>query len=189
MAYEFDFVATTGPNGIFINPATVSGLPTAQGNKSITCWFQYPALPSREQAIVCIEHGARTTFFGWKTGTNLGVYRNDDTALVEIAWPTATAWHFGAYTYDGTTHRLSIDGGTPATGTTTPDSGTQDYASSTERQTNLFEGLLEDVRVYDRQLQQAEVDLIYAARGRDAVVDGMVVRTALIGRSAGSRAW
>ena len=189
MAYEFDYGGAAGPNGIFMNPAAVVGLPTAQGNKSITFWFQYAALPTREQAFVCIEHGARTTFIGWKTGTNIGVYRNDDTALVEIAWPTAAAWHFLAYTYDGTTHRLSLDGGTPATGTTATNTGTQDYTSSSERQTNVFDGLLEDVRVYDRQLEQAEVDNIYAARGRDGVVDGMIVRTALIGRSADSRAW
>lgn len=42
--------------------------------------------------------------------------------------------------------------------------------------TSVFDGILEDIRVYNRNLSAAEMKTIFACRGHDGIVDGLVSR-------------
>ena len=184
MAYQF-----RNDDGMYITPSLLSGLPNAQANKSISFWFLYTSIPGTDSGMVVLDHGSGTrTFCGIRSG-NIGVYRGDETALVEVTAPVANAWHHFLYTYDGTTHRLSIDGATPTTDTTSTDTGTEDYISSSSQQDEQYSGYIDDIRIFDRKLDQSEANLIYAARGRDGVVYGQLVRMALLDGSDFVTAW
>lgn len=47
-------------------------------------------------------------------------------------------------------------------------------------------GLLDDVRIYNRRLSAIEIQTIYATRGTDGIVDGLVLRTQLEEGTSGS---
>ena len=70
------------------------------------------------------------------------------------------AWHHITYTFDGTTHRLYVDGtaGTSST-TTAPQTATptQTYLGSYDGINEFLYGSLDDVRVYNRLLSAADV--------------------------------
>jgi hypothetical protein len=49
----------------------------------------------------------------------------------------------------------------------------------------LFSGSLDDMRVYNRALYVSEIETIYAARGRDSIVFGLVGRWVMLDREPG----
>jgi hypothetical protein len=92
----------------------------------------------------------------------LSVWRWGGGVLVSTPAPAAGAWHHLAYTWDGTTHRLYVNGAQAATATTAPQA-----AAVTAAYMGLYDpavmgperyrGALDDVRIYDRPLTPAEV--------------------------------
>ena len=90
--------------------------------------------------------------------------------------PAVGEWYHVAGTHDGTTMRLYVDGveigsravsGTVATGT-----GVQ-INSGNER----FDGLLDDVRVYDRALSPCEIALLAAGDAADGTPQALIQRS------------
>ncbi len=51
-----------------------------------------------------------------------------------------------------------------------------------------FDGIMDDVRVYNRNLSAAELQTIYAARGRDRILDGLVGRWLMREKAPGATA-
>lgn len=98
------------------------------------------------------------------------------------------AWHHVAATYDpgspGTAPVMYIDGVSQTITTVTAASGTR----TSDAAANLFmgnwasgvgrelDGLLEDARIYNRALSANEILTIFSARGRDSIVDSLVLR-------------
>lgn len=79
--------------------------------------------------------------------------------------------------------RIYLDGlldNTPSSDTHTSDLGTDTrplYIGGRDVTTgDLFDGSIEDVRIYDRELSAAEIQTIFAARGTDGIVAGLVGR-------------
>lgn len=96
---------------------------------------------------------------------------------------TLGAWHHVAGTYDANTKamRILIDGvlyqagtATNATGTTIAATNAKDAAIGGEATASapFWDGRIEDARIYDRMLSDAEVGTIYNARGTDGIVAG-----------------
>lgn len=91
-------------------------------------------------------------------------------------------FRFLAMTYDGTTKRVYIEGveagsaaqtGNVVTNAEAVAMGALNTGATIERQ---IEGLLEDVRLYDRGLSQAEIETMFALRGIDGIVHGLLHR-------------
>lgn len=99
--------------------------------------------------------------------------------------------YFYCMTYDGSDVRLYLDGELVdtdsrtgnITNTDSPDTviGTDSYQITTRQ----FDGIIEDVRIYNRALSPAEVATIYSARGRDSINYGLLHRWLLNEQSSG----
>lgn len=86
-----------------------------------------------------------------------------------------TAWHFYAYVRSGTTHRLYVDNVLAASGTFTalPASTTglpltigaqrHDPFSTGFDYSNFFEGMIDEVEIFNRALSLEELEMIYSA--------------------------
>lgn len=102
--------------------------------------------------------------------------------------------YFICMTYDGTNMRLYLDGevvdtdgltgnitnlGTPATTIGT------DTSQTTDR---CFDGIIEDVRIYNRALSNDEIRTMYRARGIDNIYHGLLHRWLLAEQTSGTEA-
>lgn len=92
----------------------------------------------------------------YETNQNVGYTANNS----NITIPDQN-WHLVTYTYDGTTFKGYLDGKsviTPVTVTFSLTTSTGDFFLSTfNGSSNFFNGLLDDVRVYNTALTDAEV--------------------------------
>jgi len=130
---------------------------------------------------------------------------NDASLTFEMAFPgqdgrwrtptdslSLSTWHHVAITYDRSSDAndpvMYIDGvsqtvteeRTP-TGTASSDAGSAALIGNNAPSTQFdFDGILEDVRIYDRALSAPEIATICAARGADNIVDGLVLRHMLM---------
>src|SRR5262249_7177951 len=71
------------------------------------------------------------------------------------------AWHHVAYTWDGTTNRLYIDGTAATSTATSHDAGAVTYAflgaTGGALPADFYSGALDEVRIYDRALAVSEI--------------------------------
>lgn len=91
------------------------------------------------------------------------------------------AWSFIVGTYDGANLRLYIDSVQDAVLAKTGAIDTSTIAfhlgdRTGEATDRRWQGRMDDVRIYDRALSVAEIETIFAAKGVDGIVDGMVAR-------------
>ena len=95
---------------------------------------------------------------GFRSG-RVGVWKYGGTYLVSAVLPSSGAWCHYAYTFDGTTHRLYIDGTLRGSATTAPQTATPTkleigrWTGGNE----WLRGKLDDIRLYARALSPSEV--------------------------------
>ena len=168
--------------------STVVNAPTAGGAISITTWMTatwstsatVKSLvgiygPSAAAPITAIQIGSRITdnaVYVWTYGG--GVLINTTSGVVNDG-----QLHFIAYTTDGTTHRLYVDGVLQATSTTGQIAGQFNTfyingfppGGTLETSTHV----VESVRMYDRELAPAEITAMYVSRGaRHNITFGLI---------------
>lgn len=68
---------------------------------------------------------------------------------------------------------------TAPVGTNTSDAANDLWMGDRVGTDRAFDGRMEDVRIYNRALSAAEIETIYASRGRDAIVTGLIFRAPL----------
>jgi RHS repeat-associated protein len=139
--------------------AGVTGLPAVNGSQTIAYWQYVTATPSGNQNAVAVEaSGGNAVQLGYRGG-QVVVWKSGGAALVQTSSPPSSgAWHHVAYTYDGTTHTLYIDGVSVNTSTTAAQTGTP-TSLNFGRYTGgeYFAGQLDEIRIYSRTLTAAEV--------------------------------
>lgn len=136
------------------------GLPTNNANQTISWWMNYPSVPGGTQAVVCLTNpGAGSAIqTGFRNG-QITAWNWGGNTLASGPAPSAGAWHHFAYTFDGTTHSLYVDGALVNSST----AGAQTAAPSrldfgfTPGWGENFAGLLDEVRIYSRTLTAAEI--------------------------------
>jgi hypothetical protein len=144
-----------------------AGLPANNGMQSIALWISYAAAPSGTQNFVALtdgkDNGSRLQI-GLRNG-NVSAWKHDAMDLVSFRLP-GTGWHHVAYTYDGRTHRLYVDGVQRDTATTAPDNGAVASArlGTYHQDKEYFRGTMDEVRIYDRVLGQPEVTALFQGR-------------------------
>lgn len=159
--------------------STVSGAPDTGEPITITTWMtgtwstgatsakSFVGIygPSAAAPTTAIQIGSRTTnnaVYVWTWGG--GVLINTGAGVV-----TDGALHFIAYTFDGTSHRIYVDGALQATTTTAQIAGQfntfyiNGYPTGGTNETSTH--VVDSVRMYHRALPAGEILTMYASRG------------------------
>jgi Concanavalin A-like lectin/glucanases superfamily/PA14 domain len=166
-------LAFDNPAALSLNGASAYGsmgatsLPANNAVQSLTAWAKFGS-STASQSIVALTRTASSS--GNQLGLgggNVRAFQYGGTDMVTKTAPTDGLWHHLAYTYDGTTERLYIDGGTPATATgiahqtATPDAS---WIGTSNGGADFFNGQVDDVRVYNVALSAAQVAALAAGR-------------------------
>jgi hypothetical protein len=119
----------------------------------------------------------------------LDVWEFGGTSLAYTTIPSAGSWHHVAYTYDGTTSKVYLDGGLGTTTGNATQSATPLYVylGSYNGVNEFLNGALDDARVYNRALSAAEItrlatgqDLSYGTGGTHTFSDAFVASDDLL---------
>ena len=140
-----------------------TNLPANNQPQSVTFWFAFTAgsMAGERRVVVSLGDG-QAAGSRLKVGLRddrIAAWTGNDDDLVTTAL-VPPGWHHLAYTFDGNTHRLFVDGAGPAASSTTQ-APTGAVASARLGadfdNTEYFAGQLDDVRIYGRPLSAAEV--------------------------------
>jgi hypothetical protein len=139
---------------------SIRTLPGAEAPKTIALWFRNSETTSRLRNLVALFNETdRTGIHLGLDGDGLAVWRwGEFESILSSAGAPDQSWHHAAYSWDGSTHQLYLDG-------TLVDSSTAAVLPGPIRTARLgiwklpeiFGGDLDEVRIYDRALSDAEV--------------------------------
>ncbi len=163
---DSDFAIRLDGNDDYLSMVAGNSLPRIQDAKSISYWFSAAANPppnpgsNQRTCVALVNPGTssgvqvgtdRNRLAVWSWGQNQGFVLSDSV-------PAAGAHHL-AYTFDGRTHRLYIDGTLADTSTSSPQQGraTNLYVGTYDPPAELCAGQIDDLRIYTRPLTPAEV--------------------------------
>ncbi len=151
-----DADALTFSGASYASDTTPTAMPAATAAQTISLWAQFASSTST-QAMLALTGSTSAIVVGLGSGL-VRVWKSSGTDLVHATAPTDGAWHHVAYTTTGSSDTLYLDGVSVATGTTSHDSGavTAVYMGS-KAGANLYNGSLDDVRVYTRALTAREI--------------------------------
>jgi hypothetical protein len=138
----------------------VTGMAAANAAQSVSYWMNYATTPSGNQNCVALSNasGNSAVQCGFRGG-KVTAWKSGGGVLAEASAPAAGLWHHVAYTFDGTTHRLYLNGTQVNTSTTAPQTDTPTalnlgrWVGGSE----YYAGKLDEVKVYSRTLTAAEV--------------------------------
>ena len=126
--------------------------PDGRHEQTLSAWFSVDSLADRAALLTLrkdfdsgIELGLRQGLLGaWR------VYGDRQLAIAKAAITTGT-WHHAAYTFDGTSNRLYVDGALVGSSGDLPDKRTPTSAwlGTLDGTRDLFEGRLDGVRVFE----------------------------------------
>jgi hypothetical protein len=136
------------------------GLPAAEAPKTISLWLSYVIPPTGAAQVLSLGgSGGCGIQLGIREG-RLGV-SSGATSLVGVTAPRSR-WHHVVYTYDGTNHRIILDGLiSPSSSAAAPRCAiTEAVAGSAPDGREAFLGSLDDLRIYDRVLTDAEIAVL-----------------------------
>jgi len=169
-AYSFD-----GINDNIL--ANVKNIPAIESPQSFSWWFKIDTIPKYIDewgadnmiALVDTARGVGIQFGFRAPGYNsLGfdTWNWGGGTLLEVTPPEQKKWHHCIYTYDGFTHRFYFDGKEVKNSTAKTQQGKPDllmfgnYPSGDQ----YFEGQMDDIRIYNRTLEQADIQYLYKVR-------------------------
>jgi hypothetical protein len=138
--------------------AGTSSLPANNASQTISAWVNFSST-SADQYVVSLWNPATTQALsmGILSG-KLMVWRWGPGPLVSMAPPSTNSWHHVAYTYDGKTHKLYLDGKTPATGTTPANVSPVTVAEiGSWSGEGFFHGQIDELRVYNVALSATQI--------------------------------
>jgi hypothetical protein len=173
---SFDNPAAADFRGSGYVSVGTSNLPLANAAQTISAWVNITALPGTASSIVALTGASSAVKLGL-SATNLRVLRNDGTALIQTAAPSAGVWHHVAYTWNGIANNLYVDGvAVPSTGTVHDGAAvTGAFIGASSAAADFFNGKIDDVRVYNTALTAAQVARL--AAGRYAGTGGLATAT------------
>lgn len=152
--------------------AANAGFPAATAAQSIELWMKVASVPAtgNQDLFVARQDFSNGAHLGFHGGA-LAVWRvYVDRVLVQApALPAPNVWHHVAYTYDGTTHILYVDGAAVDSQTNPADERTPTsvWLGTVDGSHELFAGLMDEVRVWSAARTAAQVagDKLHTAPG------------------------
>src|SRR5579859_7944627 len=145
-----------------------ANLPAANAPQSIALWFNVSEIPRNIQQFVHLQipNGGSGVYLGFKD-SKIGAWRAGGWWLANANAPGVNEWHHFAYTYDGTTHQIFVDGILSGLSTNASDKG---KPSSVElgrydqgNTKEYYKGYLDEVRVYAGALTAGDLKGIIPA--------------------------
>lgn len=98
-------------------------IPANNQPQSITYWYRVDSNPAGpDVAVNILGSGSSALQCGIRSSTVM-CWKNGGTELVNATTPTAGIWHHVAYAFDGTTHKLYVDGVFQESSSVSADSG------------------------------------------------------------------
>jgi fibronectin-binding autotransporter adhesin len=152
-----------------------TGLPGANAAQTISLWAKLSSAAS-PQAMVALTGPASAVKLGLGGG-NVRAWKMAGADLVSAVAPASGAWHHIAYTYDGHSDVLYVDGVAANGAGVGHDAGapTSAFVGAGGSGTELFNGQLDDVRVYNLALTARQIGQLY--KGRYAGTGGVATVT------------
>ncbi|HEY7375114.1 MAG TPA: LamG-like jellyroll fold domain-containing protein [Polyangia bacterium] len=144
---------------------TVAQMPAANAAQSISAWININGLPASASSIVSLAGSSSAVRLGISP-TQVQVLRNNGTAMISTAVPSTGSWHHVAYTWDGSSNNLYVDGVAATATATAHDSAavTSAFLGATSAAAGFFNGSIDEVRLYDRALTALEVSSLALGR-------------------------
>jgi hypothetical protein len=141
----------------------VTGIPANNVTQSISCWVNLTSNAGIQNFVTLINLGTGSAIQVGIRNPDLIVWSYGGATLASGPLPTTGVWHHVLYTFDGTTHRVYLDGvaGTPSTAAAQTSTPTQTYLGSYDGINEFLYGALDDVRVYNRLLSAADATTLY----------------------------
>jgi hypothetical protein len=141
----------------------ITNLPAINASMTIALWVYYPSIDSSNRNAFALKSGSAAVQIGQR-GSALVASKSGGVILATASSTPTSGWHHLAYTFDGTTHRLYLDGGTATTSTVAPDTGaaTSVWIGTYNGGSELWAGSLDDVRIYSRVLAATEIAALAA---------------------------
>jgi alpha-N-arabinofuranosidase len=155
---KFANAAAISLTGAASATAGTAAIPANNAVQTISVWA-YLRSTGTDQYILCLwnQAASNAVALGIRPG-RLQVWKWNTTPLVVTAPPAINSWHHIAYTFDGVTHKLYVDGAAPATGTTAPNTAAVTVAEiGAWNNSSLLDGQLDDLRIYNVALTAAQV--------------------------------
>ncbi|MET0792911.1 MAG: LamG domain-containing protein [Polyangiaceae bacterium] len=126
--------------------------PTGHDAYTLSTWFRLDSLTGKQAFVTLRKDFDSGLGFGVSDGVVTAWRVYGDRTLV--AAPTAVSvdtWHHAAYTFDGTTNRLYVDGALAASSDNTPDKRTPTscWLGTLEGTTELLRDSLDDVHLFE----------------------------------------
>ncbi|HVZ88724.1 MAG TPA: LamG domain-containing protein [Polyangia bacterium] len=138
-----------------------SNLPATTGAQTVSAWVKFGATTATAD-IVAVNDGAN---HGVKVGLVssgvLAAWTYGGTTLTSTTAPSDGLWHHVAYTYDGTTNKLYLDGALKGSSTTAHQTVTgtspQAFVGTSDGSHELLNASLDELRIYKRALGITEI--------------------------------
>ena len=147
----------------------VTGIPANNAPQSMSAWINLTSNAGVQNFVALIngssavQLGIRNDMYCPTSPTPcLDVWAFGGIQLAYMALPSTGVWHHVAYTFDGTTHRIYMDGVAGTSTTTAPETATpsQVFLGSYNGTAEFLQGALDDVRVYNRALSPTEISTL-----------------------------
>ena len=133
---------------------TTTGIGPNAYNQTVSAWSFYNSLPNETQNLVVLQRAGSPSAvqmgFREVSGSNRVVVWNwgGNPLVWSNSLPSANTWHYFTYTFDGTTHRLYIDGieAGSSTTATTQNAVPQYLYLGSYSGGEYFEGIIDEAR-------------------------------------------
>lgn len=164
--------------------------PTSSGTFEALISKQKAGPPSNIRGFLLARSG------GNKADFEVAKDNTNNSTVVGTSDLLAGVWHHVAGTYDFITDgtsvmKIYVDGVLEATKTDAvgpPNANSIALHIARYLDLNTLDGKLEDMRIYERVLSAAEISTIFAARGSDSIVAGLLLRMPLLQDAPGVNA-
>jgi Concanavalin A-like lectin/glucanases superfamily len=152
--------------GVYVMVGT-NGYPAFEAPKSLALWIKPLGTSVTTEEILAITdefeqpNGSQLLFHfindsGAPSGRSLVVLKKNNSPILSAPFP-ASGWHHVAYTFDGSLHRLYLDGQEVRTSTAVPDTGRPAFSQLAGQTFVDLQATMDEVRLYARTLSAAEV--------------------------------
>jgi hypothetical protein len=144
-----------------------AGMPSTDAPKTIALWLRMAPGDDRSQNVVSLYNTplGGTVEVQYHLG-QMRVIKYGGGHLVSGGPPERDAWHHYVYTFDGKTHRLYLDGALKDSSTASNDrvAVTKAELGRIALGGQHYKGCLDEVRIYNRAIAEAEVRQLFQGR-------------------------
>jgi hypothetical protein len=144
-----------------------SNMPANNSSQVVALWFKQNTRNINSYIFTLENSGASSAIrIGFDaTPGDMYVDRWGGTKIIDSGTvPSLNTWHQYVYSYDGTTHRIYLDGAQIDSSTGVANTGTPNSVSIGKSAVSgrPFTGLIDDVRIYNRTLSPDEIKRLYS---------------------------